>query len=211
MMECNICGRKYKDVVRCTAGHYVCESCSKYPDVAVIRNICTQTKSKDPIEIATALMDSPAIFMHESGHHNVVAASLAAAYKNCGGTIDLKEVINEVIKRGATLPNAICEQTGACGGAVGAGIFYSILAETKIHNIDEWREGNRLIAQCLMEIGEIGGPRCCKRSTFTAINVAAEHAEEYFGVKMDLPETIHCKYAEKNRDCLGTRCLYFSP
>jgi len=210
MMECNICGRKYKDVVRCNAGHYVCESCSKSPDIAIIRKVCTQTQSKDPIEIATVMMDSPAIFMHEAGHHCAVAASLAAAYKNCGGTIDLKEVIEEVIKRGEIVPYASCAKTGTCGAAVGSGIFYSILAETETHSIDEWGEGNRLVAQCLMEIGEIGGPRCCKRSTFTAIKVAVEHAEEYFRIKMDLPETIRCKYAGKNRECLGARCPYIS-
>lgn len=211
VMECDICGRKFTDVIRCSAGHYICENCSEHPGVAVIRRICTQTKSKDPIEIAIAMMDTPVILMHEADHHCVVAAALAAAYKNCGGTINLKEAIDEVIKRGTILPYGICAKTGACGGAVSAGIFYSILAGTKTHSVDEWGEGNRLVAQCLMEISEIGGPRCCKRSTFTSIKIAAEHAEEYFGVKMELPKEIHCKYAKKNRDCLGIRCPYFSP
>lgn len=210
-MECEICGRKFTDVVVCSAGHYICESCGKKPGVAIIRKICTQSASKNPIEIAIAMMDAPVILMHEADHHCVVAAALAAAYKNCGGDINLKEVLDEVIKRGTILPYGICAEIGVCGGAASAGIFYSILAKTKLTSVDEWGEGNRLVAQCIMEISRIGGPRCCKRSTFTSIKIAAEHAEEYFGVKMDLPETIHCKYAKLNRECLGKRCPYFSP
>lgn len=210
VMECDICGRKFTDVIQCTAGHYICEGCSMNPGVAIIRSVCTHTKSKNPIEIAISMMDSPVILMHEADHHSVVAAALAAAYKNCGRDINLREVLDEVFKRASYLPYNVCAHTGTCGAAVSAGIFYSILAGTKPLSVDEWGEGNRLVAQGLIEIGKIGGPRCCKRSTFTAIKIAAEHAEEYFGVKMDLPETIHCKYAKLNRECLGTRCPYFS-
>ncbi len=210
VMECDICGRKFTDVIQCAAGHYICESCGENPGLAIIRSVCTRTKSKEPIEIVISMMDSPAILMHEENHHFAVAASLAAAYKNCGGNINLREVLGEIIRRASYLPKDVCVETGSCGAGVSAGIFYSVLAGTKVLSVDEWGEGNRLVAQALMEIGKIGGPRCCKRSTFTAIKVAAEHAEEYFGVKMDLPEIIHCKYAKLNRECLGTRCPYFS-
>lgn len=210
-MECEICGRKFTDVIVCTAGHYICESCGEKPGIAIIRKICMWSASKNPIEIATAMMDSPVISMHEANHHYVVAAALATACRNCGKSIDLKIVLDEIVRRGESLPYGICSETGTCGGAMSAGIFYSILAETKPLSVDEWGEGNILVSRCLMDIGKIGGPRCCKRSTFTSIKIAAEHAEEYFGVKMDLPEMIHCKYAKQNRECLGKRCPYFSP
>ena len=73
------------------------------------------------------MMDAPVIFMHETDHHCVVSAALAAAYKNCWGDINLKEVLDEVIKRGTILPYGICAEIGVCGGAANTGFFTRFL------------------------------------------------------------------------------------
>ena len=44
-----------------------------------------------------------------------------------------------------------------------------------------------MTARALEAIGEIGGPRCCKRDTFTAVGEAVRMTAEELGVEMELP------------------------
>lgn len=165
-MECAICQKIFADVTACINGHYVCSDCSEHPGAAVIRSICTRTKSKNPVSIAVIMMNSPAVYMHGANHHAIIAAALLAAYKNCGGDIDLNTAIDEAIRRGSAVPYGICATAGTSGGAVSAGIFHSIVAKTDPLSIKEWGEGNLLVAECLHKIGLAGGPRCCKRCPY---------------------------------------------
>ena len=108
VMHCAICGRKYTDVVLCKEGHYTCERCKNDPGNEIIRRICTKSASKNPIEIATEIMDSPVIDHNQQEHHTIVAASLLTAYKNNGGTIpNFKEALNDAIQRGSSIPYRI--------------------------------------------------------------------------------------------------------
>ncbi len=208
-MECAICRRKFTDSTSCVNGHYACEECAEHPGYAVIRNVCRQTQSKNPLSIAIIMMNNPLIEMHSQYHHALVAASLLAAYKNCGGDINLEEAVNEAIKRGSTIPYGFCACVGTSGGAVSAGIFHSIVANTKPLSVKEWGDGNLLVSNCLEKIGQAGGPRCCKRCTFFAIETAVKYAENYLDVKMEMPEEIHCGFIDQNPDCNTTRCSYY--
>ena len=61
----------------------------------------------------------------------------------------------------------------------------------------------------LSKIGEIGGPRCCKRDSFLSILAAVDFVKENFEIEMEKPEII-CKHSSKNNQCIGTR-YPFSP
>lgn len=131
-MECAICRENFTDTTACVSGHYVCNDCLEHPGTAVIRSICTSTKSKNSVSIAVIMMNSPAVYMHGADHHVIVAAALFAAYKNCGGnSLDLNNVVDESIKRESGLPYGICASSGTSGGAVSAEIFHSIIAKTE--------------------------------------------------------------------------------
>lgn len=210
LMECVVCKEKFIDNKRCINEHYICEKCRRAPTHAVIKNICLNTKSKDPVLLAIMMMNSPVVYMHASDHHSIVACALLTAYKNSGGEINLEKAIDEALERGATVPYGVCANFGTSGGAMSAGIFYSVLADTGPMSVDEWAQGNILVGACLTEIGQIGGPRCCKRCTFTALEVASQFSEEILDVRMEMPDKIHCEYLEKNEDCIEKRCPYYA-
>ena len=58
------------------------------------------------------------------------------------------------------------------------------------------------------EIGELGGPRCCKRSSFISILNAIDFAEEHLGVKMKKSE-VNCTFSGPNNQCIGERCPFY--
>jgi len=67
---------------------------------------------------------------------------------------------------------------------------------------------NRMTAASLAAIGEIGGPRCCKRNAFLSIEQAVVFCKENLGVEMQLPKKYECEFSAKNKECLGKRCPY---
>lgn len=64
-----------------------------------------------------------------------------------------------------------------------------------------------MTAAALGQIGEIGGPRCCKRDSFLSILTAIDFVKEHFGVAMQKPEVV-CRYAAQNNQCIGKRCPF---
>ena len=72
-----------------------------------------------------------------------------------------------------------------------------------------WGLANQATAAALQEIGSLGGPRCCKRNSFTAIRAGAAFVKEHLGVEMELPEEIVCHYYGNNRQCIREKCPYY--
>ena len=98
---------------------------------------------------------------------------------------------------------------GCCGAAVSAGMFYSIATGTTPLSGKSWGEANALTARCLQALAALGGPRCCKRNSFTAIRVAAEFTREHLGVAIDLPDRVLCRYFPENQQCIRRACPYY--
>ena len=208
-MTCAICGRTFSRNAACENGHFVCDDCHAAPAVAVIRHAGMTTASKDPVEIATAMMNCPSVHMHGPEHHILTGAALLASYTNAGGMLDLPGSLAEMIRRGSLVPGGFCGLAGACGAAVSAGIFYSIITQTNPLSTNSWREANLLTAACLTAIGNHGGPRCCKRDTFLAIRTAVPYVSEHLGISMELPVRISCTFSAGNRECLREHCPFF--
>lgn len=59
----------------------------------------------------------------------------------------------------------------------------------------------------LEAIGEIGGPRCCKRDSYLSILSAIDFVKDYFGVQMERPDII-CTHSAQNNQCIGERCPF---
>jgi hypothetical protein len=65
-------------------------------------------------------------------------------------------------------------------------------------------------SEALDKIAKIGGPRCCKASTFAAIETAASFFERNFGIKFSsLEDPQPCYFRTLNKECLGSKCPYF--
>jgi hypothetical protein len=209
-MTCALCGRTFSSRARCENGHFLCDSCHTKDAEEAAFLYCLHSSGRDPIALMQALMRLPAVHMHGPEHHFLVPCTLLCAYHNSGGKLgDLKAALKEAIARGKTVPGGMCGFYGACGAAVGAGIFLSVALDATPLSGDSFGLCNRITACALEKIGAVGGPRCCKRNSFLAIEAAAAFTAENLGVQMELPGKIRCAHSPKNAECLFGRCPYF--
>lgn len=206
--NCVICGKEFCVDAVCEDGHYVCDHCHSKEGVAIIKEICSHSTSKNPIELMDKIMREPSVHIHGPEHHVLVGASLLTAYKNCGGEINLNEALLEMVRRGKQVPGGVCGFWGCCGAAVSSGIAVSIITGSTPLKNEEWRLSNLMTSNALKAIGEIGGPRCCKRDSFTAVKEAAKFMENNLKVKIEIPEEISCNFSNLNQQCIGNRCPY---
>ena len=205
-MECEICHKKELSQTRCVNGHYVCNECHTQGLDAVI-GLCLDEKSKDPVAIIEKMMEMPFCHMHGPEHHVMVGAALLTAYKNAGGDIDLRDALNEIMERGSSVPGGACGFWGACGAGISSGMFISIISGSTPLKNEPFALSHKMTSASLAKIGEIGGPRCCKRDSFLSILTAIDFVKEHFGVEMEKPEVI-CSWSSHNNQCIGKRCPF---
>lgn len=163
---------------------------------------------KNPLVLLQSMMEHPYIHMHGPEHHILVGAALLTAYRNCGGEVDLEQALKEMIKRGKKVPGGICGFWGCCGAAVSSGIFVSIVTGSTPLSKEPWGLSNEMTSRSLKAISGLGGPRCCKRNSFTAIRTAVAFVKEHFQISMELPKKILCDFSHDNHQCIGKRCPY---
>ena len=209
-MKCAVCGDSFPSHARCENGHYICDSCHAKDALDLICQFCLRTELKNPVSIMKQLIDFPQIHMHGPEHHVLVGAALLAAYKNCGGELDLSSALEQMKERGSQVPGGICGQWGTCGAGVSTGIFMSIATGATPLTGASWGLANQMTAKSLSSIGQIGGPRCCKRDSYTAILSAIDFADEQLHVKMERPDSIRCHMSERNAQCIKKACPYHS-
>ena len=205
-MECEICHKKENSKTRCVNGHYVCNECHTKGLDSII-GLCMAETSKDPIAILEKMMDLPFCHMHGPEHHVMVGSALLTAYKNAGGDLDLPNALIEMMHRGKSVPGGACGFWGACGAGISAGMYVSIITGTDPLSCESWGLSNQMTSEALGEIAETGGPRCCKRDSYTAIRAAVRFTKEHFGIEMD-PGQIVCTHVRMNNQCIGRRCPY---
>lgn len=173
-----------------------------------ILRVCLASTSKNPYHIFKTLIEHPLCRIHGPEHHIIVGSSLLTAYKNAGGDIDLKSALMEIQSRASKVPGGACGFWGACGAGISAGMFVSIVTECTPLKNEPWRQANTMTASALMKIGQVGGPRCCKRNSYIAISEAVRFAKEKLGVAMELGP-ISCTTFQSNNQCIGGRCPFW--
>ncbi len=206
MMECAICHKKENSKTRCINGHYVCNTCHM-AGLDVIIALCLASTSKNPVEIIQSMMAQPFCHMHGPEHHVMVGAALLTAYRNAGGDIDLEEALFEMMNRGKSVPGGACGFWGACGAGISSGMFLSIISKSTPLANEPFALSHQMTAKSLGKIGEIGGPRCCKRDSYLSILSAIDFVKEHFGIEMEKPEIV-CRYSAQNNQCIGKRCPF---
>ena len=207
-MTCVFCGKRELNHASCKDGHYVCDACHARKGIEAVIRECRTTKSRNPIEITQKIMADPYIYMHGPEHHVMAGAALLAAYHNSGGEVDLDWALAEMKERGGQVPGGVCGFWGCCGAGVSTGIYMSIITKATPLSGKSWGLSNRMTSRALNAIGEIGGPRCCKRDTFTAVKEAVQMTKEELGIEMELPEKIECGFHVENQQCLRGKCPY---
>ena len=205
-MECAICHKKELSKTRCVNGHYVCNTCHMQGLDAIL-GVCLAETSKNPIEIMKKMMDLPFCHMHGPEHHIMVGSALLTAYKNAGGDISLDKALTEMRNRGKSVPGGACGFWGACGAGISSGMFVSIISGSTPLTKDEFGLAHHMTARALDAIGNIGGPRCCKRDSYISILQAIDFVKEHFGIEMEKIQVV-CGYSSKNNQCIGNRCPF---
>lgn len=184
----------------------VCNECHTKGMDSII-GICLAETSVNPVYIIEKLMSQSFCHMHGPEHHVMVGAALLTAYKNAGGDIDLAEALVEMINRGKSVPGGACGFWGACGAGISTGIFIAILSKSTPLTNEPFALSNQMTSTALGRIGEVGGPRCCKRDSFLSILAAVDFVQEHFHITMEKPEIV-CEYSHENNQCIGRRCPF---
>lgn len=206
MAQCALCKKTENTKTLCEKGHFVCNDCHTKGITDIIA-VCLSETSKNPVEILRRLMTLEFCHMHGPEHHIMVGSALLTAFKNAGGEIDLQKALLEMQSRGKKVPGGACGFWGACGAGISSGMFVSIVTGSTPLAKEEWGLSNKMTASSLGAIGEVGGPRCCKRNSYLAIIKAVSFAKEHLGVEMEL-EKIKCTHFSENNQCIGERCPF---
>ena len=205
-MECAICHKKESSKTRCVNGHYVCNDCHTQ-GMDTIFGLCLAETSADPAAILRRMMDLSFCHMHGPEHHVMVGAALLTAYKNAGGKLDLESALREMYSRGKAVPGGACGFWGACGAGISAGQFLAIATASTPLAREPWGLSNQMTARALDSIGKVGGPRCCKRDSWLAVQAAVDFVREHLGVEMQHSVPV-CSYSARNSQCIGKRCPF---
>ena len=72
---------------------------------------------------------------------------------------------------------------------------------------EPWGLSNRLTGKALDSIGQVGGPRCCKRDSYLAILASVDFTREHLGVEMTRTIPV-CTHHQHNNQCIGKRCPF---
>jgi hypothetical protein len=207
-MTCASCGATRASAARCEAGHFVCDACHSDAAKDAIERFCLATESTDPLEIARTLMRHPQVALHGPEHHFLVAAALAAAHANARGTPSEKaRLVAEARRRSEPLGGGFCGFQGACGAAVGVGIYTSLATGATPLATEGWALANGATAKALGALARVGGPRCCKRTSFLALLAAVQYARAHLGVVMG-GRGEACEHSELNAECIRARCPF---
>lgn len=206
--RCSVCGEEAMSDAVCEDGHFVCNACHSAGLDSFFVPFLLQSGEKDPLALLEQVLKLPQMHMHGPEHHSIVPCVLLTARHNCGGDGDLRRMLSAALSRGKQVPGGACGYWGVCGAAAGAGIYASVLTLSSPLSSSEWHKPMRLAARCLDVLAEVGGPRCCKRTSRLCITEAAKWTAENCGIEMPLGK-IECTYMSANSECIGTRCPYF--
>jgi len=141
-------------------------------------------------------------------HHAVVGEILFVCLRNAGYPIT-DELIEEVIDRGRQIPGGSCGFLGGCGALSSAASAYAILLGSTPVAVAPRERLLAFSARLLSRLAEIGGSRCCKKSSYVALEIARD---EFARLGFELPEEQfegRCPFFSDNETCDGDECVYF--
>ncbi len=209
LQKCVFCGKEQDSSIQCPDGHFVCDDCHRGDALGLIEVAAINSRKTNPIELAREIMAMPSVHLHGPEHHVLVPVVLLAALRNLGAEVSDRR-IQEALLRAGQLPGGICGMWGACGAAVGAGIGLSVLRRLTALKKEGWGETNQEVGEILQKVGAFSGPRCCKRSTYTALLAAMDILERdgvaTFAQEAHIPPV--CQDFWRNQQCLKEACAY---
>ncbi len=205
---CSFCGTVEETEYICPNMHFQCEDCRLADQTEIIERVCLNSKSEDPVAMANLIMKHPSFNQYGIEHHELVAPVLLAALRNLEKVEISNGKIKASIKRGNKIPYGGCGSMGTCGACVSAGISMAILTGSNYLKNTERNLTIKATADALLKLNELGGPRCCKFSTYAGILSVWDIAQN--DLKFDLPGLeIQCDFKDKLKECHSDKCPYY--
>jgi hypothetical protein len=109
------------------------------------------------------------------------------------------------------MPGGMCGHWGVCGAVTSVAASLSIIEKTGPLSDFDW--GNHILysSKALEKLGKVGGPRCCKRNAYLALEAAIDFVNEnknHFGIVLE-KDKIECSFSSKNQQCIKDGCPFF--
>lgn len=206
---CSFCGAIEETDYICPEGHFQCEDCRLADQTEIIERVCLNTKSDNPVDIANIIMKHPSFNQYGVEHHELVAPAVLSALRNNGQEHIAEGKIKAAIRRGNKIPYGGCGTMGTCGACVSAGIAVALFTGSNYLKDKERNLTLTSTAKALMKLTELGGPRCCKFSTYAGISSAWEIFRK--DMNMDIrPLRIQCDFKDKLSECHSDKCPYYA-
>jgi hypothetical protein len=161
--------------------------------------------------MAQIVMAHPRFPVVGQAHHPLVAGILVAAYRNAGGDAGEAE-IDAAIQRADTIPGGFCAGFGADAAAIACGIAVSAIegATVKAEHAVARSLAHMLTGQGMLLIANNHGNRCCKRSVFTVLELAAHFFTATMGVALAPPRgSVECAFSAQNKLCNEAGCKFY--
>ncbi len=209
-MKCNICGSTYDSNASCNNLHFICDNCHKMGAIEFINTYCLNSSSVNPAEMASKIMHNPNVKMHGPEHHFLVPAVLITAFYNQTDNAEkIAGKLQVARKRAENILGGFCGFYGSCGACIGNGVFMSIILDSTPISKNEWKLSNLLTSESLHTVANHGGPRCCKRDTYLALETAVGFLKNNLDVELESSE-IKCEFSHRNKECIETECPYYT-
>lgn len=174
----------------------------------IIKKECLTSTTQNPFVLFRQIMSHEEIPMHGPIHHIIDGACFLSALHQARKDFDLEKALDEMINRGSKMPGATCGHWGVCGSVCSLGAALSIYHATSPLSQDEhYKEHLKYTSMVLNKMSEIGGPRCCKRNAFLAMQTAIDFVKEMYHIELE-KEIITCDFSSKNQQCIGKRCPF---
>jgi hypothetical protein len=174
--------------------------------VALARTEVTGTAPAAALEDLLAPIEG--LPVHGFWHHALAGEILLLCLRNAGYPI-AEELVDEVAERGWLTPAGSCGFLGPCGALVSASSAYAILLGSTPVAADRRERLLQFHARLAARLADLGGSRCCKKSTYTALALARD---EFAKLGFELPREEfagRCRFFADNETCDGAECEYF--
>jgi len=206
-LPCVFCAREASTLIYCPNGHYVCDACHRLDAVAALKALLASSTSTSPHELLEGVMAHPSAPMHGPEHHVFMPAVLVAAARNAGYQAPAN-ALDEAIRRGSLVPGGWCGYHGACGAGVGVGIAVSVLSGATPLRGPQRGLALQATSRALARIAD-DSPRCCKRASRRALDVALEFLDERLGIALPRAKPARCANTARNSECPRQRCEFY--
>jgi|GEM_PF-2474922 len=199
----------YEDFRKAATANACCAGDGQDTTTILASSVAKEFKGTRPAETLDELLSGgDGTPVHGVWHHALVGEILFVCLRNAGYPIT-DEIVEEVLDRGRLIPGGACGFLGTCGALSSAASAYAILLGSTPVATGQREKLLGFSAKLKSRLANVGGSRCCKKSSYAALETAVE---EFATLGYELPKEEYegrCRFFASNETCDGELCVYF--